>query len=75
MNIFYEQKVTTNFLKFDIIYFILSIIFILISTILIFILRYYSRIISRIKNDINVSNTSLLNKIDENIKKSISYQF
>ncbi|BCL65877.1 hypothetical protein IOLA_245 [uncultured bacterium] len=75
MNIFYAQKVTTNFLKVDIIHSILLIIFILISTILIFILRYYNKIISRIKNDINVSNTSLLNKIDENLKRSISYQF
>lgn len=74
MNVFYEHKITNKVLKLEALNFIFLIIFIIISLFLIFVVKYYIEIISRIRNDINISNTSLLNKIDENLQKSVLYQ-
>ena len=74
MNTFYEQKVTINIFNLDSFYFLLLIIFIIITLFLIFVIRYYIQVITRIRNDSNISHTSILNKIDENMQNSISYQ-
>lgn len=74
MNTFYEQKVTSNIFNLDSFYFLLLIIFIIITLFLIFVIRYYIQVITRIRNDSNISHTSILNKIDENMQNSISYQ-
>lgn len=74
MNTFYEQRVTSNILQLDAFHFILLIIFIIIILFLLCVIRYYIKVITRIRNDINISHTSILNKIDENMQNSISYQ-
>lgn len=73
MNIFYKQKVVQDVLGMKAICAICLMILIIIIVCLIIFVRYYSCIITRIRNDISISHTSIMDKIEENVQKSISY--